>query len=109
VPAALAVLHDTVRAGNTALADGAKETLREAFGAVAAMAQVLGIWPPDWAAESRADQTAAIDALVRVALEQRQAARARRDYSAADAIRDQLAAAGITVEDTADGPRWSLS
>ncbi len=32
-PTALGVLHDTVRAGNTALADGAKETVREALGA----------------------------------------------------------------------------
>jgi cysteinyl-tRNA synthetase len=108
VPAALAVLHETVRAGNTAMADGAKETLREAFGAVAGMAQVLGIWPADWAERGAADQTDVIDALVRVALEQRQAARGRKDYAAADAIRDQLASGGITVEDTPDGPRWSL-
>jgi cysteinyl-tRNA synthetase len=108
VPAALAVLHDTVRAGNTALADGAKETLREAFGAVAGMAQVLGLWPPDWAASSTTDSTAVIDSLVQVALDQRAAARARKDYAAADAIRDQLASAGVIVEDTAEGPRWSL-
>jgi cysteinyl-tRNA synthetase len=108
VPAALAVLHETVRGGNTAMADGAKETLREAFGAVAAMAQVLGIWPADWTEQSASDQTDVIDALVRVALEQRQAARARKDYAAADAIRDQLASGGITVEDTPDGPRWSV-
>jgi cysteinyl-tRNA synthetase len=108
VPAALAVLHETVRAGNTAMADGAKETLREAFGAVAGMAQVLGIWPADWAERGAADQSDVIDALVRVALEQRQAARGRKDYAAADAIRDQLASGGITVEDTPDGPRWSL-
>jgi cysteinyl-tRNA synthetase len=108
VPAALAVLHETVRAGNTALADGAKETAREALGAVAGMCQVLGIWPEDWAGESREDRTAVIDGLVRVALEQRTAARERKDYGAADAIRDQLAAAGVAVEDTPDGPRWSL-
>jgi cysteinyl-tRNA synthetase len=108
VPAALAVLHETVRAGNTALADGAKETLREAFSAVAGMAQVLGIWPADWTEAATTDQTDVIDALVRVALEQRQAARARKDYAAADAIRDRLASGGIAVEDTPDGPRWSV-
>ena len=48
---------------------------------------------------------AAIDALVRLTLAQRQAARARRDFAAADAIRDELAAAGILVEDTPAGPR----
>ena len=72
------------------------------------MAQVLGIWPGDWAAESGGDLTSVIDALVRVALDQRAAARARADYAAADAVRDQLTAAGISVEDTAEGPRWSL-
>jgi cysteinyl-tRNA synthetase len=108
VPAALAVLHDTVRTGNGALADGAKETVREAFGAVAGMCQVLGIWPEDWTSTSSTDQLAVIDALVHVALDQRAAARARKDYAAADAIRDQLTAAGVAVEDTPDGPRWSL-
>ena len=107
VPAALAVLHDTVRAGNSALADGAKETLREAYGQVAAMAAVLGIWPGDWPAEGGAEHDV-IDGLVRVILDQRQAARERKDYAAADAIRDELSAAGLVVEDTPDGPRWTL-
>jgi cysteinyl-tRNA synthetase len=49
-----------------------------------------------------------VDRLVAVALEQRQAARARRDYAAADAIRAQLSEAGIVVEDTPSGPRWTL-
>ncbi|HET8582113.1 MAG TPA: cysteine--tRNA ligase [Jatrophihabitans sp.] len=109
VPAALAVLHDTVRAGNTALADGAKETVRELFGAVAAMAGVLGIWPGDWSAASAEDERVVIDRLVEVVLAQRADARARKDFAAADAIRDRLAAAGVNVEDTPDGPRWSLS
>ncbi|WP_375480694.1 cysteine--tRNA ligase [uncultured Jatrophihabitans sp.] len=107
-PAAFAVLHETVRAGNTALADGALETVREALGAVAAMTGVLGIWPGDWTAEA-ADQTPVIDALVAVALEQRAAARARKDYPSADAIRDSLAAAGVKLEDTPDGPRWTVT
>ncbi len=41
-----------------------------------------------------------VDALIGVALEQRQAARARKDFAAADAIRDQLQEAGVLVEDT---------
>ena len=51
---------------------------------------------------------AVIDALVGVALEARQDARARKDFAAADAVRDSLAAAGIVVEDTPRGPRWEL-
>jgi cysteinyl-tRNA synthetase len=108
VPAALAVLHETVRAGNIALADGAKETVREALGQVLAMAGVLGISPADWAAASSVDQSATIDGLVSVALQARTAARDRKDFAAADAIRDELAAAGVKIEDTPDGPRWSL-
>jgi len=42
-------------------------------------------------------------------LQQREAARAERDFAAADAIRDKLAAAGITIEDGAAGTRWRRS
>jgi cysteinyl-tRNA synthetase len=52
---------------------------------------------------------AVVAALVKDALEQRQAARERKDYTASDAIRDRLLAAGVVVEDTADGQRWELS
>jgi cysteinyl-tRNA synthetase len=45
---------------------------------------------------------------VRVALDQRQEARARKDFAAADAIRDGLDAIGIKIEDTATGVRWNL-
>ena len=41
-------------------------------------------------------------------IDQRTAARARKDYAAADVIRDELSASGIVVEDTPDGPRWTL-
>jgi cysteinyl-tRNA synthetase len=106
VPAALGVLHDTVRAGNTALADGAKETVREALSQVLAMSAVLGIDPGSWSSPS--DLTPVVDGLVRIALEQRSAARERKDYAAADAIRDELAGSGVVVEDTPDGPHWTL-
>jgi cysteinyl-tRNA synthetase len=48
-----------------------------------------------------------MDGLIKLALEQREAARVRKDFAAADQIRDQIAALGITVEDTSNGPRWS--
>ena len=75
---------------------------------VLAMTTMLGLDPQAWQGNSSTELTSVVDALVRVALEQRAAARARKDYAAADAIRDSLAAAGVVVEDTADGPRWTL-
>lgn len=45
---------------------------------------------------------------MKTVLDQRAAARARKDWAAADAIRDQLTALGLTIEDTPDGVRWSL-
>ena len=108
VPAALGALHTVVRDGNTALAAGDIAAVRGALGAVLTMTSVLGIDPRAWP-DRAADNTGTLDALIRVALDQRTAARARKDYSASDAIRDQLAAAGVSIEDTPDGPRWSLT
>jgi cysteinyl-tRNA synthetase len=51
---------------------------------------------------SRQESDPRIDALVA----EREAARRRRDFAAADRLRDALAAEGISVEDTPAGPRW---
>jgi cysteinyl-tRNA synthetase len=115
VPSALALVHSAVREGNSALASGDKDTVINRLAAVRSMLDVLGLDPlsEPWAGShgSGAEQRRArraVDALVALALEQRQAARARKDYAAADRIRAELAAAGILVEDTPSGPRWSL-
>jgi cysteinyl-tRNA synthetase len=110
VPQALAIVHETVRAGNNTLAAGDHGKVGETLASVRAMLDVLGLDPlsPQWAAQGGDDLRSVVDALVAVTLEQRQAARARRDYAAADAIRDGLSAAGILVEDTPHGPRWEL-
>ena len=63
---------------------------------------------PISSSRSEAKLTAAVDSLVSVLLEQRSAARAAKDFATADAIRDQLKAAGIELEDTPQGPTWSL-
>jgi cysteinyl-tRNA synthetase len=111
VPQALAVVHGTVREGNAALTAGDKAVVAERYGEVRAMLGVLGLDPlsEQWRDESRADLAAVVGALVQVALDQRKDARARRDYAAADTIRARLAAAGVAVEDTPAGPRWTLS
>jgi len=113
VPQALAVLHETVREGNAALAAGSLDIAAAAFDAVLAMVDVLGInpWARPWsdaAGGGAGRETEVIDALVQVVLAQRQEARARKDFAAADAIRDGLDKIGIRVEDTASGVRWSL-
>ena len=111
-PAAVAVIHETVRQGNTALADGDDAAVAGILGSVRAMLGVLGLDPldPAWASTGGDERLGQVtDGLVALALEQRQAARARKDFPAADAIRDQLTALGVAVEDTPQGPRWELS
>lgn len=110
-PAAIAAIHDMVREGNTALADGNDRAVAGTLGSVRAMLGVLGLDPldPPWATAGDEGLARATEGLVALALEQRQAARARKDFAAADAIRDQLAALGVTVEDTPQGPRWELT
>ena len=108
VPAAVAVLHASVRSGNTALQNGDRAALESALGEVLAMTEVLGLNPVSWAAQGSAELAPAMDVLAGIVLAQRQEARGRKDFAAADGIRDQLVAAGIEVEDTPSGVRWSL-
>jgi cysteinyl-tRNA synthetase len=111
VPQALAVVHEGVREGNTALAAGDNAGAAKQVCAVRAMLGVLGLDPLDvhWAGGQDTGMREVVGALVEVALGQRQAARQRKDYAAADAIRDQLLHAGVVVEDTPAGPRWELA
>ena len=75
------------------------------------MLGVLGLDPldPAWTGRTATnDLKPVVDSLVKLALEQRAQARARKDWSAADSVRDQLKNAGIQVEDTPAGPRWTV-
>lgn len=123
-PTAVACIHEIVRSGNAALAAGDDVQVRGTLGSVRAMLGILGLdplaqpWTPtatrtgsgivglSGSGTLSAGRPALLDVLVGALLEQRAAARARKDYAAADAIRDQLAEAGLEVEDTADGSRW---
>jgi cysteinyl-tRNA synthetase len=111
-PAALAAVHTTVRHGHIALDTGDDDAARTAAATVRAQTAVLGIDPlsDKWSESSTVDSraTEALNSLVGEQLEARQRARAERDFATADAIRDRLLAAGITVEDTPDGPEWTL-
>jgi cysteinyl-tRNA synthetase len=109
-PAAVAVIYDAVREGNRLGAGPEQDTIA---GQVLAMLDVLGLNPhdPAWATPAGSEDTKltqAVDALVRGLLDQRAEARASKDFAAADAIRDQIKAAGIEVEDTPDGPKWTI-
>ena len=110
IPEALAVLHDRTRAGNAALDAEDLATVAQIRGEVFAMAEVLGINPlaAEWQHATGTRSDAALESLVQSLLEQREAARAARDYRAADDIRRHLAAAGIQIEDTPTGSNWSL-
>jgi cysteinyl-tRNA synthetase len=112
-PAAVAVIYDLVREGNKLLADGPSTALRGAASSVRAMLDVLGLDPADpaWGTSTSGDEeklTAAVDVLVAGLLEQREEARANKDFTTADGIRDRIRAAGISIEDTPAGARWSL-
>lgn len=113
IPQALAVLHTTVRAGNAALDEKNIERAQELAGEVYAMLDVLGVNPRDpvWQAggAERSGAGVALEALVTSLIEQRRDARANKDFAASDAIRDRLQAAGITLEDSPNGTRWSLA
>jgi cysteinyl-tRNA synthetase len=116
VPHALAVLFEAVHEGNGLLAGGESAALHENLGVVRAMLGVLGIDPlaEPWSGGGRERGTGerlrdVVGSLVQALIEQRQEARARKDFATADAIRDRLKAAGIAVEDTAAGPRWELA
>jgi cysteinyl-tRNA synthetase len=110
VPQALAVLHDTVRAANTALDDGDLAAVASARGQVLAMLEVLGINPrsPQWRAAASGASDVALTSLVDALIADRNEARAAKDFATADRIRDELAGAGITVEDGAAGSHWSI-
>ena len=111
MPSALAVLHESVRAGNTALDSENMDEAAEAYFAVLGIVNVLNINPLDaiWQTKGSADEAlSALDKLVQSMIEQRKAARDNKDFETSDRIRDQLKTAGITLEDEAGSTNWSL-
>ena len=105
VPQALAFIAESMRIGNSAAED--KKVIAKTAGEIRGALSVLGCDPKDEAFAATQSNNDAIDGLIKLALEQREAARLRKDFAAADQIRDQIASLGITVEDTTNGPRWS--
>jgi len=111
VPQALAVVHERVRAGNTALDAGDHAAAAAAAVQVGRMTGILGLNPedPQWRTAAGGAEAGALDALVQTMITQRAQARESRDWATADRIRDAIAAAGIALEDGPEGTHWSLN
>ncbi len=130
---ARAAIFEVIRAVNTA-ADGGKLTQSDAAATLALLAEFDGIfavlhngdakdadltrWAIDWArAENRLDQVdpdvlarfsnaGPTDADIDTLVAERNEAKKRRNFARADAIRNDLLAQGILIEDSKDGVRW---
>ena len=111
VPAALATISENLRLGNQAITDNDIAAISKNADEIRGALEVLGCDPfdPTFASSGGSDLTEALDGVIKLALAERASARERKDFAASDAIRDGLAALGITIEDTAQGPRWSIS
>jgi cysteinyl-tRNA synthetase len=111
VPTALAGISEALRLGNSAITSGDKAVIAASANEIRGALEILGCDPfdPTFASSGGEDLTSALDGVIQLALAQRTAARERKDFAASDQIRDGLAALGITIEDTAQGPRWSIS
>ena len=108
VPQVLSHISELLRAGNSALNEG-KSALTQANRIRGALS-ILGCDPfdPAFGESGNKKLDKAVDGLIALLLEQREAARTRKDFAAADAIRDRIASMGINIEDTPSGPRWSV-
>ncbi len=111
VPMALAVIHESVRAGNSAWDAGDTRVALERGSEVLAMVDVLGLNPRDpiWGAPTSSRAHEALGVLVHRLLAEREAARDAKDFATSDRVRDDLGAAGILIEDTSHGPQWSIN
>ena len=111
VPQVLAQIAEWLKLGNSALSASDKAQVAKYASYIRAALSIIGTDPFDsaYSSSSSADLTGAVDGLISLLLEQRSAARARKDFAAADQIRDQIIAMGISIEDRADGVRWSIN
>jgi len=107
---AMADVYELVRVGNSALAAGDADGVKAALVSVQSMLDVFGLRADDpaWAGGDESRLRPILDGVIAELLQQRQAARARKDFTASDAIRDRLTTLGVSVEDTPNGPRWSM-
>ncbi|MEN9736670.1 MAG: hypothetical protein RL129_1381 [Actinomycetota bacterium] len=110
VPEAIATISESMKNGNNAITANDMKALAKAADQVRGALSILGCDPfdPVFKTGSVAKKDL-LDGLVALALEQRTAARERKDFATSDAIRDELAKLGVVIEDTAQGARWSIN
>jgi cysteinyl-tRNA synthetase len=110
IPAALAVLHESVREGNASLDEQLPHQAARNYAEVLAMVDVLNINPTAkfWQGSGSTAAMSALDGLVRSLIEERNVARDSKDFKTSDRIRDQLKAVGVVLEDSAGSTHWNL-
>jgi cysteinyl-tRNA synthetase len=104
VPGAIAVIHETVRAGNTALDANDKETVTTCLSQVVQMVEVLGLM-----LEQAKDLDPALTQKIEELISLRAEAKAGKDFAKADQIRDELTTLGVTLEDLPNQTIWSIN
>ena len=104
VPGALAVLHEMVRAGNTALDSKESQTVSSCLSQVLAMVEVLGLM-----LEEPKEVSPELSQKIEELVELRAQAKANKDFNEADEIRDELTKLGVTLEDLPNQTIWSIN
>lgn len=107
IPAALAILHDRVTDGNKQLDELDFHSAGKSRAEVTLMLEVLGLAPNQWESSTSREQDV-LDALIRNLIQERNQARAERNFDRADQIRDQLMEIGIELSDGSSGTHWSF-
>ena len=104
-------VHDVNGIIDRGLPAGARDRVEGALERADEVLAVLdaGAWAGDSGSASEEAAGGPSDAEIERLVEARSEARAARDFAAADRIRDELAAAGVVVEDTPGGSRWKRS
>jgi len=105
VPGALAVIHERVRAGNTAFDSHDETKLSECVEQVKAMVHVLGLTFAYQEPLISEELTKQVEDLI----QQRQEAKLAKDFARADQIRLELEALGVTLKDMKDITMWSFN
>ena len=107
IPAALAVIHETVTEGNRELDENQWREAATHRSQVNQMLSVLGLAPSQWP-QAQSEEHRALDLLVKDLIQKREAARGEKNFELADQIRKQLEHSGIELFDSPSGTHWGI-